>query len=144
MNHAQGLPPGVVFLDYIQNLNDVHQSDNGNAHVVISRIVKGLATLGVEINTSMWLLSQLNRSVESRTNKRPVLGDLRESGSIEEAARLLMFLYRDSYYNPDNQFGDRGELDTTEVIVAKGSRCGTTTINLNWHKEFAGFSSRAN
>lgn len=141
-NKANNRPPGVVFIDYIQRINDVHQQAGGNTHAEITRIVTGLANLGVELQTAIWFLSQLNRNVESRTNKRPTLSDLKESGSIGESARLITFLYRDSYYNPDGLTHHEG-LDTTEVIVAKGSRCGTATINLNWHKEFAGFSNRA-
>jgi len=112
---------GLVLLDYLQLM------DGGSDNRVqeLSRITRSLKGLAREVNVPVIALSQLSRAVESRNNKRPMMSDLRESGSIEQDADLVMMLYRDEYYNPDTP--DRG---VAEVIVTKHRNGPTGAIKL--------------
>jgi replicative DNA helicase len=98
----------------------------------ISRSLKGLAR---EIGVPVIALSQLSRSVESRQVKKPMLSDLRESGSLEQDADIVAFLYRDDYYNPDSD-----QKNITEVIIAKHRNGPVDTVQLFFHKQFTKFS----
>jgi replicative DNA helicase len=109
---------GLVLLDYLQLM----EGGSDNRVQELSRITRSLKGLAREINVPVVALSQLSRAVESRNNKRPMMSDLRESGSIEQDADLIMMLYRDEYYNPDTP--ERG---VAEVIVTK-HRNGPTGI----------------
>ena len=90
-----------------------------------------------ELDIPVICLSQLNRSNESRADKRPLLSDLRESGSIEQDADEVLFLYRDDYYNPDTE-----EKNVAECIIAKNRHGETGTVKLQWLPQFTTFSDR--
>ncbi|MEY3402677.1 MAG: replicative helicase, partial [Cyanobacteriota bacterium] len=104
----------------------------------LSRITRSLKGLARELSVPVLALSQLSRGVEARTNKRPMLSDLRESGSIEQDADIVMMLYRDEYYSPDTP--DRG---IAEVIIAKHRNGPTGTIKLLFDPQFTKFKNLA-
>ncbi len=117
----QGKEIGLILIDYLQLM----EGNNDNRVQELSKITRSLKGLARELNVPIIALSQLSRSVETRTNKRPMLSDLRESGSIEQDADLVIMLYRDSYYNPDSP--DR---NIAEVIIAKHRNGPTGTVKL--------------
>lgn len=122
---------GMVIVDYLQ-LMEGKGSDNRVQE--ISRITRRLKGMAKELNTPVMALSQLSRGVEQRTNKRPMLSDLRESGSIEQDADMVFMLYRDEYYNPETP--DRG---ITEFIVAKSRSGPIGTVRLLFESQFTRF-----
>ena len=125
---------GLIVIDYLQLMNGVRQSDNRAAELSdISRSVKSLAK---ELNVPIIALSQLNRSLEQRPNKRPVMSDLRESGAIEQDADIIMFIYRDEVYNPDSQ--DKG---TAELIIGKHRNGPTGMVRLTFTGESTRFDN---
>ncbi|WP_254174862.1 replicative DNA helicase [Planktothrix pseudagardhii] len=126
---------GLVLIDYLQLM----EGGSDNRVQELSRITRSLKGLARELSVPVIALSQLSRSVESRTNKRPMLSDLRESGSIEQDADLVMMIYRDDYYNPDTP--DRG---ITEIILAKHRNGPTGTIKLLFDPQFTKFRNLAN
>ncbi len=122
---------GLILLDYLQLMEG---SSSDNRVQELSRITRALKGLARELNVPLIALSQLSRAVEQRNNKRPMLSDLRESGSIEQDADLVMMLYRDEYYNPDTP--DRG---IAEVIIAKQRNGPTGQIKLLFKPELTKF-----
>lgn len=124
---------GLVVIDYLQLMGSTSRSDN--RVTVISEITRQLKIMAKELNVPVVLLSQLSRAVESRTDKRPVMSDLRESGSIEQDADIILFLYRDSYYNKESQ-----KQNISECIVAKNRHGETDTIELIWNGQFTRFT----
>lgn len=124
---------GLVVIDYLQLMGSTSRSDN--RVTVVSEITRQLKIMAKELNVPVVLLSQLSRAVESRTDKRPVMSDLRESGSIEQDADIILFLYRDSYYNKESQ-----KQNISECIVAKNRHGETDTIELIWNGQFTRFS----
>lgn len=104
----------LIMVDYIQLMNDGKQSRAGNRHLEISAISKGLKNLAKELDCPVVALSQLNRELEKRGNKRPQPSDLRESGSLEEDADIIHFLYRDEIYNEDTTFKGTIEINTAK------------------------------
>ena len=125
---------GLVIIDYLQLMqNSNSQTDNRVQE--ISNITRSLKLMAREFNVPIIALSQLSRTVESRINKRPILSDLRESGSIEQDADLVLMLYRDSYYNSNNL-----ESKSAEVIVAKHRNGPIGTIKLEFDAQYTKFS----
>jgi len=105
----------------------------------LSRITRGLKSMARELKVPVVALSQLSRGVESRTNKRPMLSDLRESGSIEQDADLVLMIYRDDYYNPESE--DEG---ITELIVTKHRNGPVGTVKLLLEPQYTRFRNLAN
>ena len=126
---------GLVLLDYLQLMEG---SGKDNRVQELSRITRSLKGLAREVNVPVIALSQLSRGVESRTNKRPMLSDLRESGSIEQDADLVIMLYRDEYYSPDTP--DQG---IAEVIIAKHRNGPTGGVKLLFQSELTKFENLA-
>ncbi|MGN0674317.1 MAG: replicative DNA helicase [Oscillospiraceae bacterium] len=124
--------PGLVIIDYLQLMNSSRRIENRVNE--ISEITRQLKLMAKEMNVPVITLSQLSRSVESRTDKRPILSDLRESGSIEQDADIVMFLYRDGYYNKENP-----DQTLAECIVAKNRHGETGTVNLRWNGQYTLF-----
>lgn len=130
----QGGALGLILLDYLQLM----EGGGDNRVQELSRITRALKSLARELAVPVIALSQLSRSVESRTNKRPMMSDLRESGAIEQDADLIMMLYRDEYYNPDTP--DRG---IAEVIISKHRNGPTGTVKLLFESQFTQFRNLA-
>jgi replicative DNA helicase len=126
---------GLVMIDYLQLMEG---STPDNRVQELSRITRGLKGMARELNVPVMALSQLSRGVEARTNKRPMLSDLRESGSIEQDADLVLMIYRDEYYNPET--ADRG---ITEVIVTKHRNGPVGTVKLLFEPQFTRFRNLA-
>lgn len=127
---------GLVIIDYLQLMESTVKSENQVLR--ISEITRNLKILAKEIDVPVILLSQLNRGVESRPDKRPLLSDLRESGSIEQDADIVLFLFRDGYYNKESQ-----EPNISECIVAKNRHGDTGAVKLMWDGQFTRFSNPA-
>jgi replicative DNA helicase len=127
---------GLVIIDYLQLMQSPRRSENRQQEV--SEISRNLKILARELEVPVLCASQLNRGVEMRADKRPLLGDLRESGSIEQDADLVMFLYRDEVYNRDSEA--RGE---AELIVAKHRNGPTDTVKLAFMNQYTKFASLA-
>lgn len=125
---------GLVVIDYLQLMQGSRRSENRQQE--ISEITRSLKILAKEINVPVISASQLSRGPESRSDHRPMLSDLRESGAIEQDADIVMFLYRDEYYNPDT---DRKNI--AEIIIAKNRHGSTGTVELRWFGEYTKFAN---
>ena len=127
----------IVIIDYLQLMSGNSNSSNASRQQEISDISRGLKALARELNVPVVALSQLSRAVEQRPDHRPMLSDLRESGAIEQDADVVMFLYREGYYNRDLS---EAEQRVAEVIIAKQRNGPIGTVNLLWIPELTKFS----
>ena len=129
---------GLVIIDYLQLMNGSGYGKGGDSRVnVVSEISRSLKIMAKELNVPVICLSQLSRGPESRTDKRPMLSDLRESGAIEQDADEVLFLYRDEYYNENTE--DKG---IAECIVSKNRHGEVGTVKLQWIPQYQTFTDR--
>ena len=129
---------GMVVIDYLQLMNGSGYGKGGDSRVnVVSEISRSLKIMAKELNVPVVCLSQLSRGPESRTDKRPMLSDLRESGAIEQDADEVLFLYRDEYYNENTE--DKG---VAECIVSKNRHGEVGTVKLQWIPQYQTFADR--
>ena len=137
LNVASELPLSLVVVDYLQLM--VGQGNRAeNRQQEIAEISRGLKVLARDLNVPVLAIAQLSRAVEARHDKRPLLSDLRDSGAIEQDADMVMFLYRDEYYNPESD--DKG---IAEVIVGKHRNGPTGKVQLAWMEQYTKFGSLA-
>jgi replicative DNA helicase len=125
----------LIIVDYLQLIAGQKNARSENRHQEISRISKGLKALAKELNVPVIALSQLSRDLKDRADKRPQLWDLKESGSIEEDADVVLFVHRDDYYDPDTE-----RQNIVDLIVAKHRHGATGTVYLWFNKELTTFS----
>ncbi|MGI6084416.1 MAG: replicative DNA helicase [Acetivibrionales bacterium] len=126
---------GLVVVDYLQLMEGRKKSDNRQQE--ISEISRSLKIMAKELNVPVIALSQLSRAPEQRADHRPILSDMRESGAIEQDADMVIFLYRDDYYNDETD-----KRNIVEVIIAKHRNGSTGTVELAWMPEFTKFGNR--
>ncbi len=129
---------GLVIIDYLQLMTSAGGTSRAsdNRQQVVSDISRALKIMAKELNVPVVCLSQLSRGPESRSDKRPMLSDLRDSGAIEQDADIVMFLYRDDYYNDDSE-----QHNLAECIIAKNRHGETKTVELQWLPEYTTFST---
>ena len=124
----------LIIIDYLQLMQGSSNKGGDNRQQEISEISRSLKALARELNVPVIALSQLSRSVESRQIKKPMLSDLRESGSLEQDADIVSFLYREDYYNPETE-----NKNITDIIIAKHRNGPVDTVQLFFHKQFTKF-----
>ncbi|MBS5151252.1 MAG: replicative DNA helicase [Butyricicoccus pullicaecorum] len=127
---------GLIVIDYIQLMQSGGKR-NENRVQEVAEISRSLKIMAKELNVPVVCLSQLSRAAEQRADKRPMLSDLRESGAIEQDADIVMFIYRDDYYDAESD-----AKNVAEIIIAKNRHGATTTVELQWIGQYTTFSSR--
>ena len=132
----------LVIIDYLQLMTSANRRSEGNRVQEISEITRSLKIMAKELNLPVLTLSQLARDSEKRTNHRPVLSDLRDSGSIEQDADIVLFLYREDYYAGENDPGQETDRNSGECIVAKNRHGEAKTVPLHWQGEFMRFTAQ--
>lgn len=132
----------LVIIDYLQLMTSANRRSEGNRVQEISEITRSLKIMAKELNIPVLTLSQLARDSEKRTNHRPVLSDLRDSGSIEQDADIVLFLYREDYYAGENDPGQETDRNSGECIVAKNRHGEAKTVPLHWQGEFMRFTAQ--
>lgn len=126
MNKHPGKKP-IIFIDYLTLIRPINFY-NGNAHLQVTEISKDLKAMAKDLSCPVICLAQLNRSVEQRKDKRPMMSDIRESGSVEQDADIIIFLYREKYYNKNS------DNDNLELIVAKNRNGATLTVEVKYNE----------
>ncbi len=126
---------GMIVIDYIQLMQSGGKRSENRVQEV-AEISRGLKIMAKELNVPVVCLSQLSRAVEGRADKRPMLSDLRESGAIEQDADIVMFIYRDDYYDDESE-----DKNVAEIIIAKNRHGSTGTANLQWVGQYTTFSN---
>ena len=133
--YKQNYGIGLIVIDYLQLMSSNKPVEN--RQTFISEVSRSLKNLARELEIPIIALSQLSRAVDARTEKKPVISDLRESGSIEQDADMVMFIYRDEYYNPDTTT----KPNTAEIIVAKNRSGETGSVDLRWIGKYTKFAN---
>ncbi len=126
----------LIIIDYLQLMTGSVGRHSESRQQEISDISRSLKALARELNVPVVALSQLSRAVEVRPDKRPMLSDLRESGAIEQDADVVMFIYRDEYYNKDTEFKKQAE-----IIIAKQRNGPVGTVHLAWLADYTKFAN---
>ena len=119
---------GLIIIDYLQLMSPAGSRNSGNRQQEISEISRSLKIMAKELDVPVIALSQLSRGAEYREDRRPLLADLRDSGAIEQDADMVVFLYRDKYY----ETGEKPEIEDAEVIIAKNRQGATRTVTVKW------------
>lgn len=130
----------LVVIDYLQLMNSSSKIENRVQE--ISQITRNLKIMAKELNVPVMTLSQLARDSEKRTNHRPVLSDLRDSGSIEQDADIVLFLYREDYYQDSETPSEDEDRNQSECIIAKNRHGETKTVPLHWQGEYMRFTAQ--
>ena len=127
---------GLIVIDYLQLMQSGGRR-NDNRTQEVAEISRALKIMAKELNVPVVCLSQLSRAAEQRADKKPMLSDLRESGAIEQDADIVLFIYRDDYYNDDSE-----NKNVAEILIAKNRHGATGSVNLQWIGQYTTFSSQ--